>query len=133
MSVKIDRGAAAEYRFASECLGRGLVPNWPSVEGKPYDMILDTDTGRHKVQVKSTTKTGPSLDYQFLTKQSKTRRRYSKEEVDFIVLYLEYLDCWYIFPIDDVETAVRLKPGHPQCRWRIYLDAWHLITGKKEA
>lgn len=131
MSKEVDKGAVSEYHFAAEMLDRGITPCWPSSEGQPYDMIVDTGSNRFKVQVKGSVKTGPSIDFQFMMKQGKKKRRYMKSEVDFIVLHIFEYGSWYIFPIDDVETAVRIKPGNPNCKYRIYLEAWHLITGSK--
>lgn len=132
MSVAIDKGAQAEYLFASECLGRGLVPNWPSTEGKPYDMILDTGPSAYKVQVKGSVREGTKFQVMFLSRTGSKKRRYTKSEVDFIALYLFKYAAWYIFPIDDVETGVTIKPTDPFCKQNIYKDAWHLITGKKD-
>lgn len=120
----------AEYRFASELLARSITPCWPSTETKPYDMIADTGASRHRVQVKGTTRTGSVIDVQFMARIGKKKRRYTKQEIDFIVLYIFEFDTWYIFPIDDVETGVRIRPGDPRCKYRIYQEAWNLLSAR---
>ena len=130
--IHIDKGAVAEYHFAAELLDRGITPNWPSTESRPYDIIADTGLARYRVQVKGTVKSGSIIDVQFTMKTGKKKRRYSKDEVDFIALHVFENKSWYIFPIDDVESAVRIRPGNPQCKNKIYLEAWHLISGREK-
>lgn len=129
----IDHGAVSEYAFASELLARGITPCWPSVETQPYDMVADTGSARYRVQVKSTRKPGPVIDCTFMKSASKRgKKRYSKDDVDFIVLHVVAYQTWYIFPIDDVETGVRLRPGSESCKYRIYHEAWNLLDVRAE-
>lgn len=131
-ATHIDKGAVAEYHFAAEMLDRGLTPCWPSTETMPYDMIVDTGHDRHRVQVKGTVRSGDIIDVQFMKEAGSKKRRYNKQEIDFIVLYTFEHQTWYIFPVDDVETGVRLKPNNPNCKYRIYKNAWHLISPKNQ-
>lgn len=91
-------------------------------------MIVDTGKKRHRVQVKSTSKAGEAIDVQFMTSAGgKKKRRYTKTEVDFIALYISTYDAWYLFPIEDVETGVTIRPHSRTCKYRQYLEAWGLL------
>lgn len=131
--IRIDHGKVAEYAFASELLARGVTPNWPSSQNLPYDMIADTGSARHRVQVKGTIKSGQVIDVQFMCQDGKKKRRYRKDEVDFIALHIRAFETWYIFPVDDIETGARIKPGDETCKYNIYREAWNLLldTGRE--
>ncbi len=125
--MSIDIGKVCEYFFAAELLSRGYVPLWPSTESKPYDLVVDLGKKCRRIQVKGTAKTGAVIDVQFMMNAGPRKRRYHNDEVDFIVLKVLEFDAWYIFPIKDVETGVRIKPGSPHCKYKKYLEAWDLL------
>ncbi len=127
MSIKADIGAASEYRFASACLARGLIPSWPSTDSTAYDMVVDTGKQLYRVQVKGTEKSSYTIDYQFTMKANGGTRRYNKRDVDFIVLFVFKQNVWYIFPISDAGAGKRLRPDDPWCKYIKFKNAWNLI------
>lgn len=129
--ANIDIGAACEHRFAAELLERGVMTNWPSSQQHPYDMIADTGDSQWKIQVKGTRALGRSVDFKFRMRSGKGhRRKYTRKEIDFLVLYVFNYDAWYIFPVEEVGIGVTVKPGQPGCKYQKYLEAWHLIDPK---
>lgn len=126
----IDPGKVAEYRFAAEMLERGLIPCWPSTAHKPYDLLCDTSNGPIRIQVKGTEQQGRSISVKFKMKQGKRERRYTKKDVDFIVLHVVSFDAWYILPVEEVGIGITVKPGVPDCCYTKYLSAWHLLEPK---
>ena len=127
MNDHIPKGKVAEYMFAAKCMDMGLLPCWPSHEGQPYDVLVDTQHGPQRVQVKSSVKTGDVIHVPIQMKVGSIKRRYTKKDVDFIVLHLFGFDTWYVFPIEDIGRSVRLKPNSPDCKCDMYLDAWDLL------
>ncbi len=127
-----DIGAAAEYLFASECLYRGYVPNWPSTETMPYDMIIDTGPARLRVQVKGTDLYTETINFRLKMRDKSRVRSYSAKDVDFVVLYLFRASTWYILPIDKVKTGIQVSPANLWCKSREFKNAWHLLNEESE-
>lgn len=125
--MKPDVGATAEYLFASECLSRGLLPNWPSADSAAYDMVVDTGKKLQRIQVKGTEKSTEVVEFVFSMKDHGKTRHYTKKDVDFIVLYLFANAVWYILPIEKAKRTIRIRPNDIWCKCREFRNAWHLI------
>lgn len=132
MNPGISKGDVAEYLFAAALLDRGMVPCWPSTDSQPYDLVVDVGSERYRVQVKGTTKRGSSVHVPLIMRQGKKTRRYTKKDVDLVVLYLFEYDTWYIFPVSVVRSSVTIRPGSPRCRWKRYAAAWQHLDKKQK-
>lgn len=122
MAYTRDPGKAAEYLFAFELLDRGIIPNWPSSQMMPYDMIADTGIKNFKVQVKSSEQLRPNL------KLSHGKNSYKREDFDFLALYLYKHNTWYLIPSHCLKRKLRINPDAVLSPWTKYKDAWHLIS-----
>ncbi len=127
MPKEADSGSVAEYRFAAEALARNLLPCWPSSNMYPYDMILDTGWKRHRIQVKSSSKKTARIKVEFRMINGRSTRKYTPEDVDFIVLYLSHYDIWYLLPISEARVTLTVHPEDSSCKNHKYIDAWHLL------
>lgn len=93
----------------------------------PYDMILDTGTKLHRIQVKSSIKKSYQIEFEFRMIDGASRRRYTKKDIDFIAFYLSHYEIWYIFPVTEVGIKIRVHPELSNCPYEKYIDAWHLL------
>jgi hypothetical protein len=128
MAKTIDIGAVGEHRFAAEVLARGSLANWPSSQMHPYDLLVDTGKHCYRVQVKSSEKKSDKIAFQFRMISGRGRRRYTKNDADFIVLYLIHFETYYIFPVEAVGTGVTVSPANSKCKYAKYANAWHLLS-----
>ncbi len=128
---KPDIGASGEYRFAAECLHKGMLPCWPSSDGCAYDMVIDTGKHLYRVQVKGTKKTASTINFVFKMRTRAKVRPYTKKDVDFVVLFVFAVEAFYIIPIADVRLTFNVKPNDPYCKNLKYRNAWHLLTAGK--
>lgn len=127
MVKTIDGGKVAEYILAAELLDRGIIPCWPSSQMVPYDLIADTGKHKHKLQVKGTREKTNKVRFQFRMKSSKLRRRYTKKDTDFIVLYVFSSWTWYVIPVAAAKLQMTFKPFDAKCKNSKYKEAWHLL------
>lgn len=125
----IDKGKQAEYLLASELLGLGMTPCWPSCESQPFDLICASDSKTCRIQVKGSVMKGKSIPVRLKLQDGGKIRRYTSKDVDYIAVYLYEYDEWYILPIEEIhKTSVSLRPGSEKCRWAAYRNAWHLLS-----
>jgi len=134
--MKIDSGKVSEYALATALLSRDIVPLWPSSAHLKYDIVVVPRKGvTRRIQVKglSTTQTS-SISVKIRHNQhasggKKVSRKYTKEDVDIIVIHLIHLSVFYIIPIGCLngQGAITIKPEDPKCRWKRYQEAWKYL------
>lgn len=112
-SKELQIGKAGEYLVCADLIMKGFVA-FPSEQGLPYDVLLDTGKNLVRVQVKTTT--GPrvvpqrkndSRMYIFNIKRcgKNNQKRYGSNEVDlFAIVCLTTRNVGYLFPQDMPET-----------------------------
>lgn len=125
----IDSGKVAEYRLATELLGRDIIPLWPSSAHLPYDIVITHGHRAVKIQVKGTTQDPKRIDLR-LTCKSRDRA-YTPEDVDIFAIYIEKLDLFYFIPVKNLRGAknILIQPLRASCRWRKYQAAWKRLGG----
>lgn len=83
----------------------------PLMHTSTYDMIVDTGDRLLKIQVKSTNSiprdNRKSIKIQ-VTKGGKTP--YAVGEIDYLALYIEQFEGFFVFKYDEPKTQYRLNP-----------------------
>ena len=104
-SKQLQIGKAGEYLVCADLIMKGFIA-FPSEQGLPYDIILDTGERILKVQVKTTEKprlvqqrSNPIPAYVFSIKRagSEGRTRYDEKEIDlFALVCLDTMQIGYL-------------------------------------
>ena len=112
-SKQLQIGKAGEYLVCADLIMKGFIA-FPSEQGLPYDVLLDTGEKLLKVQVKTTekTRTVPQRNvdtkaYIFNVKRAgnKGKTRYSENEIDlFALVCLDTMKIGYVKNIDMPDT-----------------------------
>jgi len=128
------RGAVAEFKFATLCLEAGLEVSQPVMDSYAYDFIVGHE--RLRVQVKTTggIESGSTNRYKIITARGcKSKKKYTKEEIDIFAIYLSEIDTWYIIPIEFVNSVtVNIYPSR-EGKYSMFFEAWkYLKRGNPE-
>ena len=112
-SKQLQIGKAGEYLVCADLIMKGFIA-FPSEQGLPYDVLLDTGEKLLKVQVKTTEKPRTVLQrnvdtkaYIFNVKRAgnKGKTRYSENEIDlFALVCLDTMKIGYVKNIDMPDT-----------------------------
>jgi hypothetical protein len=123
---------------------QGLKRRWgvlkPIGDRLPYDLVFDVSGVMVKVQTKQAWYYELDRCYLLDNRRTKTNRhrmlrdRYTPQDFDFALAYLEELDLFYVFPVEVfIAYAGQITIGESDKRQRkprsaIYRDAWDLIS-----
>ena len=117
-SKEIQIGKAGEYLVCADLIIKGFVA-FPSEQGLPYDVLLDTGKKLLKIQVKTTLKprkvlqrAKDSLAYIFSIKRAgkKGITRYEEDEIDlFALVCLDTMKIGYI-KNKDMPVTINIRP-----------------------
>ena len=105
---------------------------WPSHgDSECYDFILDSGERFWRVQVKSIYRLS-RCGYQAMAERS-YHRRYTAEQIDFLVAYIVPRNIWYVIPVGciAVSAALAFYPSGSRRnahRYEPYREAWHLMA-----
>ncbi len=139
MDTKL-KSDVAESAVVTELLRRGFRVLKPVGDRLPYDLAIDLNGDFVRIQVKSAWLNHKTNAYGVDVRRTKTNRRrmlrvrYSKEDFDFAILYVEPLHVFYIVPftvfstygstISLIETDKRQrKPKSVE-----YRERWELLS-----
>jgi hypothetical protein len=116
-SKQLQVGKAGEYLVCADLIIKGFIA-FPSEQGLPYDVLLDTGEKLLKVQVKTTEKpskisqrVGDSVFYKFGIKRAGVggKTRYNENEIDlFALVCLDTMKIAYI-KNRDMPTCVNFR------------------------
>ena len=110
-------GNLAEIKFLLLCTEKGYIVSKPIMDGCNYDFIVDRSGVVSRVQVKSTNCFAPQGNCYVLNINhgNKSGKRYSKNSVDEIAVYVFDYDAWYLIPVvgDNFTTYMRVSPNNP--------------------
>ncbi len=127
------RGEWAELVFASRAMEQGLPLSKPWGESSGYDFAVEQESGRIvRVQVKSTI-AREGEGYTCCLKDS--RGPYRGNKFDFVAAYVIPENLWYIVPARKVkgQWSMGLHPELEVSKYGAYLEAWHLLWGRKSS
>jgi PD-(D/E)XK endonuclease len=123
------RGEVAEAAFLAKASRLGFAVAKPWGDSERYDFILDTGHKFLRIQVKSTERFAES---RYRVKTSGWKDTYTRDEIDFIVVYIVPEDIWYVVPIEAAvgRKGLRFYPrGQSKSNGTLekYREAWHLL------
>ena len=127
------RRQLAEIAFVRKATTLGFAVAKPWGEGERYDVIVRVQNVCWRVQVKSVlAKTRGRPAYRIHLRCNAGNRRYSANDIDFLVAYVFQEDTWYVFPASVVEPRIVIwvRPGSKRSRFEAYREAWALLTPK---
>ena len=124
LATRKSRGEAAEAAFLAKAssLGFGVAKPWGDSER--YDFILDSGHRFWRVQVKSTERFAES---RYRVKASGWKAHYTRDEIDFLVVYIVPESLWYVVPVDAFTKSqgLRFYPhGGRKSQLEKYREAW---------
>ena len=122
------RGEAAEAAFLSKAADLGFDVAKPWGDSAQFDFILHTGSHCWRVQVKSTR---CFLNGRYSVMLRCPGRVYTKDDVDFVVVYIVPVNAWYVFPIEVVcgKRGIHFSPRPGSRSWsEAYREAWCLMA-----
>lgn len=123
-------GTIGETVFSLKAIKYGLDLSRPVIDSLKYDFIVDADK-IHKVQIKTTSQQLKNRKnvYKFSVGYGSTgKKTYTKNTVDFIVLYILPLDIFYIIPVEKISSLnIRVYPLNNNHKYSQYKEAWYLF------
>jgi PD-(D/E)XK nuclease superfamily protein len=122
------RGEAAEAAFLAKACGLRFAVCKPWGDSERYDLVVDYGRGFWRVQVKARSVYSRSK-YQ-VSMENYRGRTYTREEIDFFVVYIVPENVWYVVPIEIAETQ-KIMCFNPSSRGKAkyekYREAWCLL------
>jgi hypothetical protein len=128
----------AESAVVTELLRRGFKVLKPVGDRLPYDLAIDIEGTLLRVQVKSAWFRNGA--YFVDSRRTKTNRRqmlrdrYSADDFDFAILYIDDLKVFYIMPVDvfsSYKSAISLvekSTRQRRARSYKYRESWKLLS-----
>jgi hypothetical protein len=122
------KGEWAEVCFAAEILRRGWRITRPYGDSGPYDCIVDAGGRLSRVQVKSVETRAGKRRFKVTVAAGRNRKRgYSVRQVDFVVIFVIPLRCWYVIPLAAVHGRISISlPG----RFGEFREAWDKLCDR---
>ena len=127
------RGEWVELLFMARAAREGLKVSKPHGDGR-YDVIVESTTGLHRVQVKSTLfkRRGCYECLCFWSRVGEKRKpkRYQRGQVDFIAAYVVQEDSWFIVPVAQLKSMTLYLPSKERVqrsKYGRFHEAWDLL------
>lgn len=121
-------GDYAEMRFALAAYEKGFSVLRPFSDNRPYDFVLEKDGVFYRVQVKSCSVSEDKYGSYHVTVAKKingNRFVYTKNDCDLVVLYIREIDCFYLFPIENVTfKGAKLYPSRDGHKLNKFKEKW---------
>jgi len=117
------KGVSCEMLVASRLCEQGWIPYLPLVDGSPIDILVETNKGFQKIQVKAwVLKANSRVRLERSgNKDNKRKRSYSTEEIDwFAVVRMEEREV-FIVPVIDGRASINISDIQQ------YQEAWDLL------
>ena len=129
-------GEWVEMQFMARAAANGFTVSKPWGDSVRYDFAIEKDGVFRRVQVKSTAShDGKSYVCNTVWSAKKGRtRRYARKDVDVFAIFVIPDEAWYIIPMAQLEKTraqFYLNPQNPKSRYFQFLEAWHLLSGKR--
>jgi hypothetical protein len=127
------RGQWVELLFMARAAREGLKVAKPHGDER-YDVIVESRTGLHRVQVKSTLfKRFRCYECQCYWSRVGANRevmRYRPAQVDFVAAYVVPENSWFIIPVAEIRTTRLYLPPKEYAapsKYAKYREAWKLL------
>ena len=127
-------GVRGELLVSEKLISKGWSVAKPIGDGDPYDLLACKEAKSLRIQIKSTLgahsyKSHPSPHYQFqLAHGLSSKKRYSKEEVDFFICCALDVKRFWIIPFEDATVlTLKIYNGEAGSKFHRYEDAWILL------
>lgn len=133
------KGDIAEMEVQLKALKFGWEVLTPVGDRLPYDLVIVVNNKFIKIQVKSAWFNERANTYYVDVRRTKTNRKimkrekYSNNDFDFAIIYIEDLNVFYVMPVDKFNSYagnVTLNEGVSRQRKpksHVYREAWDLI------
>ena len=106
------QGELTELRFYLIAYSRGWIISKPFGDNAKYDFVVDVGGKLSRIQVKSTSimdHTNRQDRYAVLAASgNKVKKVYTKNEIDFLAMYIIPEDVWYIIPVEKLDGRMKL-------------------------
>ena len=141
MDTKL-KGDIAEQATILYALKQGWGVLRPIGDRLPYDLVFDIGEKLVKIQVKSAWLDEKTKNYVVDTRRTKTNRKqmirdvYDKSDFDFVVVYIESLEIFYVIPVDDFTNygssihLVEVEKRQRKPKSLVFREAWKLILNR---
>ena len=120
------RGEAVEAAFLAKATRLNFKVCKPWGDSERYDFVVEGATGFWRIQVKLTT---CRKGTKYCLSLASDGKPYTSEDIDFLVVYVEPENLWYVLPIEAVESllGLGLHPGVRRSKYERYREAWCLL------
>ena len=121
-----------EAEFLARVARLGFRVSKPWGDSDRYDFVVEAGSGFWRVQEKSTRcRRGQKYCLRLATGVG----TYHEEEIDFVVVYVEPEDLWYVLPVGMVASmpGVGLYPWLRKSKFDRYREAWCLLACSRKA
>jgi PD-(D/E)XK endonuclease len=125
-------GEAVEAAFLAVVCRLRIPVCKPWGDSERYDFVVDWRRGFWRVQVKGGAYCERS---KYQAGAGGKGKPFTKEDMDFVVVYIVPEDVWYIVPIEMAEGLVKLwfNPRSKRARFEKYREAWCLLDCPRKA
>jgi hypothetical protein len=120
------KGEMIEAAFLAKVCKLRIPVCKPWGDSERYDFVVRWSKGFWSVQVKGGT-SHKSSGYKVVS--SRDGRVFTKDDMDFVVVYIVPEDLWYVVPIEIAEgtSSLWFTPGSARARLAKYREAWCLL------
>lgn len=130
--ISKQKGDIAEHRTLYELLKRGYNVFKPVGDRLPYDLLMETENGFQRIQIKLAWPHDKGFVVDFRRHQTNRKEykhtKYTKEDFDYLIAWMKEPDTFFVFPVSFVETCSSVKMLGPKSnKSDDYREAWHLI------
>ena len=111
-------GDIAELKFMVLFRQKGYIVSKPMSHHSRYDFIIDSGNEMKRVQVKSTSSLLKDKNcYMCHSYTQKSKIRYSSFDIDFVAMYVDPYDAWYMIPIESISSEnIKVYPHRAYLR-----------------
>ena len=100
-----DVGEQAQGAIVSEMMKYGYTILIPFGEGRRYDLVIEKNAQFFRLQCKAGRYVNGVIRFNACSSNwfNQTRKRYTKEEIDYFAVYCEHTAKVYLVPVEDIE------------------------------
>lgn len=110
-----DIGERAQGVILAEMMKNGFTILIPFGEGRRYDMVVEKEAQFFRLQCKAGRYENGVVKFNTCSVNwwNKTKKKYTREEIDYFAVYCEYTKKVYLVPVEDVgidQGYLRIEP-----------------------